>query len=113
MWMTIGERRFAVSLADTEAARTLTSRLPFTLTMAELNGNEKHAELPDALPTQATRPGMIQSGDVMLYGSTTLVVFYETFQSSYSYTRIGHVDDAAGLAEALGRGTAHVRFAKD
>jgi hypothetical protein len=74
--------------------------LPLTLAMAELNGNEKHAELPSALPTESMRPGTIRSGDVMLYGTTTLVIFYETFQSSYSYTRIGRWDDG-GLAQAL------------
>src|SRR5687768_14205731 len=43
MWMTIGERRFSVTLADTGAARAFATRLPLTLDMAELNGNEKHA----------------------------------------------------------------------
>ena len=57
-----------------------------TVDMSELSGNEKHAELPKALPTSASRPGVIRTSDVMLYGSTTLVLFYETFNSSYSYT---------------------------
>lgn len=113
MWMSIGERRFTVSLADTAAARTFARQLPLTLAMAELNGNEKHAELPSALPMDAMRPGTIRSGDVMLYGATTLVVFYETFQSNYSYTRIGRVEDPTGLAAALGRGEAQVRFTTD
>jgi hypothetical protein len=49
----------------------------------------------------------------MLYGSTTLVIFYLTFDSAYSYTRLGRVDDAASLAEALGRRGARVVFSKD
>jgi hypothetical protein len=113
MWMSVGERRFAIMLADTDAARALASRLPMTLAMAELNGNEKHAELPAALPVEPTRPGTILSGDVLLYGSTTLVVFYETFHSNYSYTRIGRVDAPAGLSGALGRGKALVHFANE
>lgn len=41
MWMTIGERRFAIILADTEAARAFAALLPLTLDMEELKGNEK------------------------------------------------------------------------
>jgi hypothetical protein len=113
VWMTVGERRFAMSLTDNEAARAFAALLPLTLEMAELNGNEKHADLPKALPANASRPGTIRNGDVMLYGSRTLVVFYLTFNSSYSYTRLARVDDPAGLAQALGPRGARVTFSKE
>ena len=110
MWMTVGERRFAITLTDSPAARAFAAQLPLTLDMAELNGNEKHANLPKALPTNVSRPGTIRSGDLMLYGSDTLVLFYLTFDSSYSYTRLGGVDDPAGLAQALGGRSVRVMF---
>lgn len=113
MWMTVGERRFAITLTDNEAARAFAALLPLTLDMAELNGNEKHGELPKALPTNASRPGTIRNGDLMLYGSRTLVIFYLTFDSSYPYTRLGRVDDPAGLAQSLGRRGARIEFSKD
>lgn len=113
MWMTVGERRFAIILNDNEAARALAALLPLTLDMAELNGNEKHGELPKALPMNASRPGTIRNGDLMLYGSRTLVIFYLTFDSAYSYTRLGRVDDPAGLAQALGRGAARIEFSEN
>lgn len=113
MWMTVGERRFAVTLADTDAARAFAAQLPLTLDMTELNGNEKHTELPAALPTDATRPGAIHNGDLMLYGASTLVVFYEAFRSSYSYTRIGRVDDPDGLSQAFGRREVRIAFTRD
>jgi len=113
MWMTIGERRLDFTLTDNAAARAFAAQLPLTLDMSELNGNEKHAELPKALPTNARRAGTIRNGDLMLYGSDTLVVFYATFTSSYPYTRLGRVDDPTGLAEALGRRGARVKFSKD
>ena len=52
MWMTVGEHRFAITLADTDAARAFAAQLPLTLDMAELNGNEKHADLSQALPDE-------------------------------------------------------------
>lgn len=113
MWMTVGERRFAITLADTEAARALAARLPLTLDMEELNGNEKKKELPQALPTATFQPGTIRTGDLLLWGSRTVVVFYKTFDSPYSYTRLGRVDDPAGLAQALGRGDVRVVFSKN
>lgn len=110
MWMIVGERRFATTLTDNEAARAFTAQLPLTLDMAELNGNEKYARLPKALPANARPPGMIHNGDLMLYGSDTLVVFYSTFSSSYSYTRLGRVDNPAELAQALGLADIRVVF---
>jgi len=113
MWMTVGERRFAITLTDNAAARAFATQLPLTLDMSELNGNEKHAELPKPLPANASRPGTIRNGDLMLYGADTLVVFYLTFQSSYSYTRLGRVDDPSDLPQALGPRGVRVVFSKD
>ena len=113
MWMNIGERRFAITLADTEAARSFAAMLPLTLDMEELNGNEKKKELPRPLPTDASRPGTIRNGDLLLWGSRTVVVFYRTFESPYSYTRLGRVDDPSGLPLSLGRNDVRVVFSKN
>jgi len=110
MWMSVGEHRFTITLEDNDAAHAFAALLPLALDMAELNGNEKHASLPEPLPANASRPGTIRGGDLMLYGTDTLVVFYLTFRSSYPYTRLGRVDDPAGLAQALGRRGVRVVF---
>jgi len=112
-WMTIGERRFAITLADTEAARAFVAMLPLTLDMEELNGNEKKKELPSPLPTDAVRPGTIRNGDLLLWGSRTVVVLYRTFESSYAYTRLGRVDDPSGLPQSLGRNDVRVVFSRN
>ena len=113
MWMTVGEQRFAITLADNAAARTFVTLLPLTLEMSDLNSNEKYASLPGTLPTNASKPGTIHAGDLMLYGTDTLVVFYSTFESTYAYTRLGRVDDNASLAQVLGRHAVNVMFSQN
>lgn len=111
MNITVGQTTFTATLDSGPAAQAFRAMLPLTLKMTELNGNEKYADLPKSLPTKATSPSTIQNGDLLLYGSKTLVVFYETFQTSYSYTRLGRVNDPNGLAQALGTGNVTVTFA--
>lgn len=81
-----------------------------TVNMIELHGNEKYFDLPRSLPTNASNPGTVQNGDLMLYGSSTLVLFYKTFSTSYSYTRLGRIDDVNGLVAALGSGNVTVTY---
>lgn len=112
--ITVGDTHFNATLADNESARAFASMLPLTLYMNELNGNEKYCYLDSNLPTQASRFNTIHAGDLMLYGSSCVVLFYETFSSGYSYTRLGWVDNADALASVVGRGNVTVKFtAKD
>ena len=46
----------------------------------------------------------------MLYGSKTLVLFYQSFSTSYNYTKLGTIDDATVLTTALGSGNVVVTF---
>ena len=106
----VGSKTFTATLADSETGKAFAALLPLTVTMNELNGNEKYHYLSSSLPTAAYQPGTIHAGDLMLYGSNCVVLFYETFNSSYSYTRLGAIDDPSGLVEALGVGNVSVRF---
>ena len=106
--ISVGGRDFTAVLEDNTTTRALAERLPLTVTMDELNGNEKYHYLPENLPTDPERPGTIQAGDLMLYGSDCLVLFYESFASSYSYTRLGRITDPEGLAGAVGNGAVEV-----
>lgn len=106
----IGSNTFNATLQDNPTTAAFKSLLPLTVNMKELNGNEKYANLARDLMINASNPGTIQSGDLMLYGSNTLVLFYKSFSTSYSYTRLGRVDDVTGLAAAVGTGNVTVTF---
>lgn len=108
--MKTGSAEFTVTLADNATAEAFAALLPLRLNMSELNGNEKYVYLDQSLPTQASSPGTIQTGDLMLYGSSCIVLFYESFSTSYRYTRIGRVDNPAGLAATVGSGSVTVSF---
>ena len=78
--------------------------------MSELHGNEKYYYFNESLPTNSERIGNINTGDLMLYGSDCLVLFYKSFSTSYSYTRLGHIDNPQRLADAVGSGNITVTF---
>jgi hypothetical protein len=108
--ITIGTSTFISTLYNNATANAFKAKLPMTITMVELNGNEKYFELSGSLPTNASIPSAIREGDLMIYGSNTLVLFYKTFSTSYSYTKLGHIDNTTGLATALGSGNKTVTF---
>ena len=110
MKIKIGSSTFNATLYENATATAFKAKLPMTINMKELNGNEKFFDLPSNLPAKASNPGTIQAGDLMLYGSNTLVLFYQSFSTPYNYTRIGRIDHPSGLAAALGSGNITIKF---
>ncbi len=110
MKITVGTAVFTATLYDNPSATAFKALFPLTINMTELNNNEKYSELPNALPTNASVGGDIKAGDLTLYGDNTLVLFYKSFNSSYSYTKLGYFDNPTGLATALGSGNVVVKF---
>lgn len=108
--LTIGGTNFTAELANNATAQAFNALLPMTLNMTELNGNEKYKYLDTTLPTHAACPGTIRNGDILLYGNNCVVVFYKTFATSYSYTKIGRITDPSGLAAAVGGGNIEIQF---
>lgn len=108
--ITVGSVSFDLTLESNATATAFKALLPMTVSMPDMNSNEKYYYLPENLPTASSNPATIHAGDLMLYGSSCLVLFYETFSTSYSYTRLGRVDNPSGLASALGSGSVTVTF---
>lgn len=95
---------------DSPCAQQLLSKFPLTVTMSELNGNEKYYRFSESFSSNPENVESINSGDIMLYQSDYLVLFYETHNTSYTYTRIGYIADTTGLKEAVGTGNPTVTF---
>ena len=112
--ITIGNTVFRAKLHDNEAASAWLKLLPVTLTMSDLNGNEKYTRLAKSLPARPTeKPETIKAGELMIWSGNTLVLFYKTFSNAYGgYVRLGYVEDTSSLANALGEGNVTVSFAR-
>ncbi len=108
--ISINGQNFSARLEDNLSARAFAEKLPLEVDMQELNGNEKYFYLDSDLPSDSERIKQIHAGDLMLFGSNCVVIFYKDFSTSYSYTRLGKIDNAASLAKVLGAGNIHVTF---
>lgn len=97
----IGDKNYSALLYDSPTNDDLEALLPLKLSFSELNGNEYYAYLDQNLQSAPEKIGDIEVGDIMLYNSNCLVLFYESFSSNYSYTPIGKIIDPTGIAEAL------------
>ena len=95
--VSINDKKYNATIENNETAQNLISRLPQEFNMKELNENEKYVYMDYSLPTNSINPKHIESGDIMLYGNDCLVIFYKSFDTNYSYTRIGHIDNLPDL----------------
>lgn len=111
MKLVINGKEFITELQDNATTKALLAILPMTITMNDMP-HEKYYYLPNNLPTSPVNPKTIQAGDIMLWGSNCLVLFYESFSTTYSYTKIGHINNTTGLAATVGSGNVIVTFQK-
>ena len=95
--VSINNQKYNVIIENNETAKKFISQLPQEFNMKELNGNEKYVYMDNSLPTNSINPKHITSGDIMLYGSDCLVIFYKSFDTNYSYTKIGHINNLPDL----------------
>lgn len=110
MNVTIGENTFTATLADNDAVDALIEMMesePVVIQMSDYAGFEKVGPLGRSLPTSNSQT-TTQAGDIVLYQGNQIVMFYGT--NSWSYTRIGHINDLTGWEDALGSGDVTVTF---
>jgi hypothetical protein len=110
--ISVGNASFSAKLYDNETTRALLAQFPLSLNMSELNGKEKYYHFPENLPSPSTeKPATIHAGEIMLWSSNSLVLFYSTFSNAYGgYVRLGYVEEVTGLADSLGSGSVQVTF---
>ena len=95
----IGSAVFTAALADTTAAQEFVQMLPMTITLDDYGGFEKVGSLGRSLTTSNSQT-TTTAGDIVLYNGSNIVMFYGS--NSWSYTRLGKIDDLTGWADALG-----------
>ncbi|SUP43268.1 cyclophilin-like fold protein [Veillonella criceti] len=110
--MHIGNQTIQVRLADTVAAEQFVNQLPQTLTLQDVNDNEKYIVLNTSFTTDSKVAGTIKAGQLKLWGHQGLVLFYKNFDSSYAYTDLGEVVDPVDWETLLGKGTVTITFSK-
>lgn len=110
MTVQVGASTFIAALEDNAAVDALVEILekgPVTIQMSDYAGFEKVGALGASLPT-SNHQTTTQAGDIVLYQGNQIVLFYGS--NSWSYTRLGRIDDLTGWTEALGSGDVPVTF---
>ena len=106
----VGGSTFTAALEENEAVDALVDMMEqgsVTIQMSDYSGFEKVGPLGTSLPT-SNQQTTTQAGDIVLYQGNQIVMFYGS--NSWSYTRLGHIDDLTGWEEALGSGDVTVTF---
>lgn len=93
IYININDQKLEIELEDNLTTAALLELLPLDIVMNDLNNNEKYVYLDESLPTNAYNPKRVEAGDVMLFDDNCLVIFYESFDTNYSYSRIGHINN--------------------
>ena len=104
--ISVNGTELTATLADSTAAKELAEKLkdePATVTLNEYGGFEKVGKLPWSL-TKTDESIVTEAGDIMLYQGNQMTIFYNS--NSWSYTRLGHIDNITGegLAKLFGEG---------
>lgn len=110
MTLQIGNNTFTATLENNDAVDALVDMMreePVVVQMSDYSGFEKVGSLGTSLPS-SNKQTTTQSGDIVLYNGNQIVIFYGS--NSWSYTRLGRIDDLSGWEDALGSGDVAVTF---
>ena len=110
MNVTVGGRTFTATLEENDAVREFVEMMresPVSVEMNDYSGFEKVGGLGRSLTANDSQTTTV-AGDVVLYCGDQIVMFYGS--NSWSYTRLGHIDDLTGWEDALGSGNVTAVF---
>lgn len=106
----IGSYTFTATLEENDAVRELVEMMkknPVVISMDDYSGFEKVGSLGRRL-TASNKQTTTKAGDIVLYNGNNIVMFYGS--NSWSYTRIGKIDDLTDWKKALGSGSITAEF---
>ena len=103
-YIKVNSKQYNITFEDSTTSKELISKLPLCIKMEGDVSHEKYYRFSDTkFTTNTYSPNKIEKGDIMLYLDNYLVIFYETFSTSYSYTRLGKISSSTdGLEDSLG-----------
>ena len=108
--ITIKNKKYEAILYDNSTTKELIKKFPITITMSDLNGNEKYYNFSKSFSTSSENVASINKGDIMLFGDNCLVIFYKSFSTRYRYTKLGYIKNLEDLENSLGKGDIEITF---
>lgn len=108
--ITIKNKKYEAILYDNSTTKELIKKFPITITMSDLNGNEKYYNFSKSFSTSSENVASINKGDIMLFGDNCLVIFYKSFSTHYKYTKLGYIKNMEDLENSFGKGDIRITF---
>lgn len=108
--ITIENKKYEAILYDNSTTKELIKKFPITITMSDLNGNEKYYNFSKSFSTSSENVANINKGDIMLFGNNCLVIFYKSFSTRYKYTKLGYIKNTEDLENYFGKGDISITF---
>ena len=113
--MMIGNTAVAVDWENNEsveALKALCENEPLVIQMSMYGGFEQVGPIGSRLPSNDAQT-TTSAGDIVLYSSNQIVVFYGS--NSWAYTKLGHItdQDASGMAGLLSNGNVTITISME
>ena len=89
MKLSIDNQELDVAWEDNDSVKALKGMLPLTISMHEYGGFEQTGSIGQSIVRNDSQIDVVP-GDIVLYSGNAISVFYST--SSWSYTRLGHIN---------------------
>ena len=113
--MMIGNTAVAVEWENNESVEALKAQCenePLVIQMSMYGGFEQVGPIGSRLPSNDAQT-TTSAGDIVLYSSNQIVVFYGS--NSWAYTKLGHItdQDASGMAGLLSNGNVTITISME